>query len=335
MNPRIFVPLILTAGLAACSGGGSSAPTAPAITPPLQSTSSITATGTLTFVIPAPHQAANSRRPDYVSPKTIHAALFIDGAVTPAGSVGAVNPSPSPQDNTMQPADQGTPCSSTCTIHWSTTAGQHTFAVEIDGDVCQSASIVCVESPDNIFAEGKTVATIAAGSGNVVDITLDGVAGGAGWWADTSSTSSSILGTFAVDDADDDLITTPGGFDNGPVTLSVDGSLTTGSATVTIPPNGGSSLTAPDSSGNDYPFTVSCSSSPAANGTFTIDVATGNPSGDITDAELLANGLRYYAGIAGPFYLSFPTYSCTNGVIADTGGGTGPQLRVIRGSGAP
>jgi hypothetical protein len=323
MNLRIFVPLILTAGLAACSGGGASAPLGPTMTPPLQTSSSTKATGTLTFVIPSQHQASNSRRPDYVSPKTIHAALFIDGATTPAGSAGMENP-PASHDQTAQSG----PCSSTCTINWSTTAGQHTFVLEIDGDECQVASQTCVSQPDIIFAEGKTVAAVSPGSGNVINVTMNGVAVGAGWMADASSTANSVTGTYAVYDADDDLITTPGVFDNGPLSLSVSGTLATGSASVETAA-GGTTLGAPDANGNDYPFSVSCS--PAANGSFTIVTSMGSPSGDVTAAELSANGLLYpLANQASPFALTFPTYTCTNGVIANAGGGTGPDFKTIR-----
>jgi len=335
-----YAVLAFAVTLAGCSGGGASVGSlqpshsgvpsslASATPSPVASATAQPASGTLTLVVSQLQSATNARHRNFVSPLTIHAALFIDGATSPAGTLGSENPSPAPDLKRDAAATCGYLPS--CTIAWSTTAGPHTLAVEIDGDKCLVASEVCTTSPDAIYAEAETTFTAVPGTGNNLNLTPNGVAGSFFWVADRSSTANSITGVYEIGDDDDGALTypltTPGGFDDGPITLTADqSSLTSGSAFVTTT-GSSSTLSAPDANGADYPFTVACSTSPPANGTFTVVASAGHPSGDITAAEMTANSLEYvyFNGFTGGALPSAsPTYTCTDGVISDAlGGGT-------------
>ncbi len=211
-------------------------------------------------------------------------------------------------------------CPGACDIPWATTPGTHTFAAEIDGLNCRVASIGCISSPDTIYAESKGTFTVVAGATNIFTLALNGIAGGAGWVSDGQPNASAIHIDYEVVDPVGQIITaqTPSNFDNGPLTLYITGTLSSGSASITS----GAMLAAPDILGDDYGLTVACSTAPPANGSFTINVGTGSSPNAITSGELLENGLRYSYSVGSidppATSESFPTYACTNGSISDT-----------------
>jgi len=166
--------------LSACSGGGSSGGgglnSSPAVPQSAQKVSGTLSIVTSQGALPSSSVRASSasRRPEYVSAATKHAALFIDGAATAAGST--------------------TTCSATtgagtgCTISWSaslTVPATHTFAVEIDTGT---------NAPTNtVLAEGSGPYAIVAGTNTLAALSLNGVVRDAGFTV-TSCTLASCSG---------------------------------------------------------------------------------------------------------------------------------------------
>jgi hypothetical protein len=120
--------------------------------------------GTLEIAMPSGGvRLASAELPGYVSTGTRHAALFIDGASTPAGQTASCT------------ATNGT--GTGCTITWSaslTVPASHTFAVEIDTGT--------TVTPNNtVLAEGKASYTVFPGTntlgsgGNGSPLSLNGV----------------------------------------------------------------------------------------------------------------------------------------------------------------
>ncbi len=111
MHPRTLVPFVaFAAALASCSGGGSAANPSAAVLP---KTSQQVATGTLTIELSPAVTASTVRRPAYVSAGSEYATLWIDGSNSP---------------DRVACSDPG----NTCQIGWNSTAGGHTFYVEVD-----------------------------------------------------------------------------------------------------------------------------------------------------------------------------------------------------------
>jgi len=220
------------------------------------------ATGTLTIAVPQ-SVADNLRKPFYISAGTAHAALFIDSATTAAGT---------------------TACTSTCTLSWKTTAGTHTFRAEI------------ADSSNVVLAEGANSYTILAGAnGALANLTLNGVAAQMSWVSNTSSTSSSITGKYALFDSSSSPITTAGSsssFDNATLTFGVSASGTTGNTPTFTP----ATQTAPDAAGNDYAFTASCN---GATGTGTFSITFTEAAASITANTGLSVGEGATATITG------------------------------------
>jgi hypothetical protein len=203
---------VAAVSLAACSGGGSS----PGVTAPQQSAS--TARGTLKLTYSHTKKAPNAsgaRKPAYVSPGYTHAALFIDSVA--GGSCSAAG----------------------CDITFSTTAGTHNFAVEIDDG-------------KNILAEGSASYTLVGGDNTPLlqsnPVILNGVV--YGWFLNASAAGT---GSIAVTDADGWFITSAvGNYDNGPLTIA-------GSSS-TVPVVATDSLTAVNLNGT-ISFTYTCGTS--------------------------------------------------------------------------
>ncbi len=316
--------------LAACSGGGSSgggglssSPTVPQSVQKVSGTLSIVTTqGTL----PSSRARAQSgtRRPEYVSAATKHAALFIDGAATASGST------------TTCSATTGT--GTGCTISWSaalTVPAIHTFAVEIDTGTNAPANTV--------LAEGSGPYTIVAGTSTLSALSLNGVVRDAGFTV-TSCTLASCSGNVTLSDAAGDAIaytgTTPvptngqsptsgnvydnnGGGSSNVTFTSATPSAGTISGTAQSPfssyASGTLTVLGVNTSGT-YTYAVTCVSS--ATGTFGITVGGGTaPSGDVTAAELagLSPAVSYPA--SGVVTLpTAPSFTCTAGLISSATG---------------
>ena len=280
MKPRTLVLSVMTAAaLAACSSAVSNTtPERPA--PPLAAQAQA-ATGTLTITVPRT-VVDKLRGPRYISSATATAALFIDTNARAIGTTSACT-------------------SGSCTIAYQTTAGPHTFKAEI----ANSANVV--------LAQGEQALAGVPGSGNNFTITLNGVAGVMTWESNTSNTSGSITGVYAVEDSSSVPITTAGGsssFDNGTLSFGTSAfGFTSGSPSFAPP-----SQATPDATGNNYAFTAACGTA-AGTGTFSVTAASGSSTVGLTAAQLSDVAATYPSSALN--VSGMHTYSCTGGAIVD------------------
>ena len=265
--------------------------------------------------------------PSYVSTGTRHAALFIDGASTPAGQTSSCT------------ATNGT--GTGCTITWSanlTVPGSHIFAVEID----TGATV----APNNtVLAEGEATYTVYPGAntlgtgGNGAPLSLNGVAH-TYFYNISSCSGSSCSGTVTFADAAAYTIfyagtltapqpgnpTSGNVFDNGttanPITLSSDtpsiGTMTgTAQSPYTSVTSNSLNILGVNAS-QAWTYTVTCVAS--ANGKFGIVNGGGTAgSGDVSSAEL--SGLS--PAVSYPTNTAIDTtnlFTCTNGAASDASG---------------
>lgn len=286
--------------LAGCSGGGTSVSPHVATQPQPQS-SGATAKGTLTFALSkkSTTYVSRTRKPKFVSPSTADATLFIDGAASGTRVTCAAFTGPT----------------GTCTITWTSTAGPHTFAVEIDDG-------------QNVLAEGAAPYVLTASlSQTLAPLALNGVAASFVMESETLSSSCSgpnpscFTGTYAVADVDYNTIVTPGSvYDNGPLSVATGaGSTATFGQSFIGNGSGAGGLSGPDANGLDYEFTVWCAA--GANGSFTLAFppqVSAPPSGEVTAAGLTTYSLNYPSAVNA---LNWPVYVCTNGTISVSAGG--------------
>jgi hypothetical protein len=279
MNPK-FVGIGLFAAvasmsLAACGGGGSSpgAATPPQSAP--QSTSK--ARGTLTFKLPNITKTAtmnSGRKPAYVSPATSSVTLFIDG-VAP-GTTGTCTPFF---------------FLGTCSISFTTTPGTHTFAVETD-------------TGTQILSEGTGSYTLVSGDNTALaPLTLNGVAVSAFFDPDFITT-----GIFYIVDANGFLISQPGTYDNGPITIT---SSDTSVATIISP----TSLASP-APGVVLTATYACSPTLATSAPFNVvvsEAASPTPSIPLSLTPSLS-----YGPSPPPVLGTSPTVTCTPSAASGT-----------------
>lgn len=309
--------------LAACSDGGgvSSIPSGAPITQQVS--------GTLTIGLSRSTSSA-ARHLLYVSSATAHAAVFIDGAATAAGSATSCS------------ASTGT--GTGCTISWSaqlTVPAAHTFAVEIDTGTNAPANTV--------LAEGKGSYAIVAGSNTLSAMSLNGVVADASFTVTGCSgtpPNSLCNGTVSLADAASDLIAYTGTtavpttgnspssgtvFDNGNVTLvssntvSGTGGLITGTAQTassnTFSTYASNTLTISGvNTTGIYTYQATCNS--AATGSFGITLGgAATPSGDVTSAELAALSPAVSYPASGVVTTgTAPSFSCASGVISSATG---------------
>ncbi len=144
------------------------------------------------FVIAPAHYgsaASLARRPAYISPNTTHAILSIDeGAPGLCGRVWGRARFPG-----------------------RLTSGSHLFAVEIDDGT-------------NVPAQGQLVYNLVAGSNGTLSPSLlplsNGVAAQAVFTTGTLYSQTNIAGTYAIADADGNVIVSPGAFDDYTLSFS-------------------------------------------------------------------------------------------------------------------
>jgi hypothetical protein len=301
---------------AACGGGTSTSP-APA-NASLQQVS-----GTFTIGNPGSTAQSSQRGPLFVSASTKHAALFVDGAVTAAGST------------TTCIAATGT--GTGCTITWAaqlSVPGAHTFAVETDSGTNAPANTV--------LSEGAGSYAIVAGSGNTLTaLSLNGAVAGATFTvaACSGTTPASLCsGTITLSAPAGNAIAYTGAtvvpttgnspssgnvFDNGNATFVSSapaiGTITgTVQATFSSLATGTLTVSGVDTTGI-YTYQVTCGA--AATGTFGITVAGGvTPSLAVSAAELaaLSPAVSYPASIA--VIGTAPSFACAAGNISSATG---------------
>jgi sugar lactone lactonase YvrE len=264
----VVLPFVTVLSACAGSGGSSGTPAAvpntaarPGASP--AAPSAATAHGTITIRIPrAARGSSSARKPAYISPGTTGAAVFIDGATTPAGST--------------------TSCTSACTIAWSaalSVPAAHTFAVEIDNGT-------------SVLAENEHSYAIVFGANGALTptLTLNGVAASAALTVE-SCAATTCTGTLQVADATGNPITNSGSnpnFDNGTITYA---SATPSTGTVA---SGGTIATV--STAGTYAYTTACATNTGQfQTTMTASIPAG--SGDITAAELTNRSLVYPSSI--------------------------------------
>jgi hypothetical protein len=292
---RTLAPLIAIAvALSACSAGGSTAASSPAILP---GSAPQIATGTLAIGRTSAGAALTTRKPAYVSSATSFATLWIDAN---AGNRVACSPG----------------AAGTCSINWTSTSGAHTFVAEVDDSATFSG-------PGTVLAQFSASENLTAGSNELPNITLDGVAG---WilllseqlFAPGSPTclaqiapafgGNCFFGTFAVVDDSGNVITPPGNFANGGACFAADPSLAEITSQCTLPIS------------SSISFAQACV--PGANGTFNLAASAANPSASLlSTAQLAAYALSYPNQSV--LTVRWPAYSCTNGVIAAVGPANG------------
>lgn len=308
MTFQMLAPLVAIAvALTACSGGGS--PGASAGTALPKSTQQ-TSTGTLSVALPqvgvssnARKAASSTRKPNYVSTSTTYATLWIDGSTT--GNRVACNGQ----------AGQ-------CTINWTSTSGSHTFAVALD----DSSS---VSGGGYVLAENSLNFMLGAGSGNTLSMNLNGVV------ATVQFASENLLALGASDcgqgencfdvflyalDWDGNIITSPGGIDNGDLDISSTLVLSFGSST------GTNFLTTETSNGMLEDSNFNCPGDESVTQSMTLSAQTGYESGqtngEVTSSQLATYSLNYpnQSNIA---LENWPTYNCLNGQISAVGPANG------------
>jgi hypothetical protein len=329
VNFRTFACIGTAVLLTACSGGSSGIPSGSGSTPTMQQVS-----GTLT-IEPLPQSDRGGqnkgRKPQFVSPSTGHAAVFIDGSATASGSTATCV------------ADAGTGVG--CTIAWSAqlaVPAAHTFAVEADTGTNTP--------PNTVLSEGSGSYAVVAGTGNTLTaLSLNGVVKQASFSVTNCSgapPSSLCNGTVVLAAAAGNAIAYTGAtvvpaignspssgnvFDNGALTLvssnaiAETGGLVTGTAETT-----GSNvfsalatniltISGVNTTGT-YTYQVTCNT--AATGTFGLTIAgAATPSLAVTTAELaaLSPAVTYPAGgitVVG----TAPLFTCTAGTIASSSG---------------
>ena len=194
MTLRTIVPsLLIGALLASCSGGGSTSSAPSSALPQTQGPAS----GTISISVPASNASSNAgKRPQYISSAATNAYYSID-----------TGPS------------QGMTCSGgppvSCSAAFTVSAGTHTFNAEI----WENHNYV-------ILAEGQATASVSAGSGNAIAITLAGVAAtvvfpSVNCAGSTCNGGGTALSGVAVTDFDGVNITTPPAFfDDGTLTIT-------------------------------------------------------------------------------------------------------------------
>ncbi|HEV2218492.1 MAG TPA: hypothetical protein VGV88_13085 [Candidatus Dormibacteraeota bacterium] len=272
----------------------------------------------------------SAQLPTYVSTATTHAALFIDGAATPAGQATSCS------------ASNGT--GTGCTISWSanlSVPAMHSFAVEID----TGATVV----PHNtVLAEGKASYTVFPGNntlgsgGNGSPLSLNGVvntyfysiSGCAGASCSGSVTpadaaSYSIFYAGALTTPTPGVPTSGNVFDNAginntsPFTFASDtpsiGTMT-GTAQAPWTTTGTNVMTILGVNASDlFPFQVTCVA--GANGKFGVVSGGGAlPYGNVTASELsgLSPAVLYPAGPGGLDTTNL--FTCANGVALSATG---------------
>lgn len=321
LKPRVL-SLAMAAALAAVVGGVA---VASAMSPQVKHVH-----GTLKIAMPAGGvKLTSAQLPGYVSTGTRLAALFIDGATTPAGQTASCT------------ATNGT--GTGCTITWSaslTVPGTHSFAVEIDTGT--------TVTPNNtVLAEGEASYTVFPGTntlgtgGNGNPLTLNGVVN-TYFYNLSGCTGSSCSGTVTPADAAAysifyaGTLTTPtqgnptsgNVFDNNGggktnLTFASDNAAigtVTGNAVAPFTSVSSNSLSILGVNATDaFTYTVTCAA--GATGKFGLVSGGGTTgSGDVTSAELagLSPAVSYPAGPTG--LDSANLFTCTNGAASNASG---------------
>lgn len=304
-------------------------------TPPLGGLRHVS--GTLQVAVPLGSRADSGRGlslfslrvPRYVSTGTRHAALFIDGATSPAGQTSSCT------------ATNGT--GTGCTISWSaslTVPASHSFAVEID----TGATVAPINT---VLAVGKATYTVFPGTnalgtgGNGNPLSLNGVVN-TYFYNIAGCSGASCTGTVTPADAASFTIfyagtlTTPtqgvptsgnvfdnnGGGSNNLTFASDTPTIGTVTGTAQAPWTsvGTNSLIINGVNSTDA-FTYQVTCAVGANGKFgLVSGGAGTASGDVTSAELagLTPAVLYPAGPNGLDTTNL--FTCTNGVASNASG---------------
>ncbi len=293
----IAVAAVLAASLVACGGGGSTGPSTPPVTTDPQSQGSIP----MTFTFRRP-PSSSARRPRYLSDATQSLALY-DG--TTLIYVVNIALDSSDQFQTVYAASGNTSvtpgsctftsASATCTATVTTTVGAHKFDVVTYPDLQSTSPApsaarrgVRATAPSSfsgiILSEGELSVTLVAGANPAKTLSLNGVADQV-LHAGLSEAAYNDTVTFGyrILDAGNQQIVQPGGYDNGPVTITA-----APAGVVTINPN---SITTPPATVGDQNFDVQCVNT--AGGTVTISFNAGTHPNTTYAAGLAYTAANY------------------------------------------
>jgi hypothetical protein len=313
MSPRLLALTLAAAfALAACAGGGTTNPAAPA-NPPASSAPVVAPQGhgsiPMSFTFRRKGSSAG-RRPQYLSNNTSSIAIY-DG--TTLVYVANVELDSGTQFSTVFASSGSTTVapdtcsftntSATCGLTITTTIGAHKFDVStypvFQGLKSVARAPMSVSSRRTIsdtgtppvfegviLSEGELSVTVSPGTNPGQTLHLNGVADQL-IFAGLSENAYNTTTTFGyqIEDSGGAQIVTPGTFDNGPVTItaSPDG-------IVTISPN---SFTTPPASDGDQNFGVTCINTAGGPVTLSFNAAT---SPDTTYASGLTYSTSNYSG---------------------------------------
>jgi hypothetical protein len=299
-----FVLLAVIVTLAACSGGGAggSSPAAPSGVVPSNGGSAATgASGTLSIALNAASATTSStkRSPAYVSPGTTFATLFIDGATT----------------GQRQACNATTPC----TFNWTSTSGQHTFAIETD-------SSPSIAGGGSILSEGQQTYTLNPGTNALGTLTLDGVPGQEIFENEalvsavnpncaTGALGECYVGTYGIADEQGNIIKPPGNLTVAPVPAPSSPSANSVETDFPTVP------TAPDANGTDYVFSVSC----LLLGNFAVSIQADIYGPPFVLSPYIVAAQRTAYNLQAPTLIpvNWPQYECENGTPSASGPSSG------------
>jgi len=295
---RFFTVSLTALSLAACGGGGGAsgpggapAPRAPART----------ATMPMSLAIPIRKPNAHARRPRFVSPGLQSVALYDSNVLVYVGNVSlgmftTVYAATGSATTVTPGACTILPTTETCTVNLTTTSGQHNFDL-VAYPVQQSATPpacntdVCPPIGFNgvISSEGELNVTLTGGPNPPATLTLLGVASGAVINGPSSVQLAYNTPTpfgYQILDSAAAQITTPGDYDNGPVTwaASPSGILTIDQSSNSTPP------TLP----GDQTLNVTCTNTAGGAATITVS-ANGSPNTFYASA-LAYSSANYWGG---------------------------------------
>jgi hypothetical protein len=293
-----FLSISLTAlSLVACGGGGASRPGGA----PVPDTPHQAATMKMSLAIPIRKRSSHKRRPQFVSPGLQSVALYDSSllvwvANVSTGTFTTVYSAPGAATTVTPGACTTLPTTETCTVNLTTTPGQHGFDLvayptqqtatppACNVDVCPPIGFNGV-----ISSEGELNMILTGGPNPPATLTMLGVASGAVINGPSSVTLAYNTPTafgYQILDSAAAQITTPGDYDNGPMTwvASPAGIVTIDRSSDSTPP------TVP----GDQTLNVTCTNTAGGAATITVS-ANGSPNTSYASA-LAYSSANYWGG---------------------------------------
>jgi len=298
---RVFSATLMAVVVAACGGGGGSQ-SAPPGGPAPPRTPQQAASMPMTLAIPIRKQNSRARRPRFVSPGLQSVALYDSNllvwvANVSLGQFTTVYAAPGSATTVTPGVCTILPTTETCTVNLTSISGQHTFDL-VAYPVQQSATPpacnndVCPPIGFNgvISSEGELNVVLNGGPNPPAILTMLGVASNAEINGGTTAVGLAYntptpIGYQILDSAAAQ-ITTPGNYDNGPVTwaASPSGVLTIDQTSNSTPP----------SAPGDQPLIVTCTNT--AGGAATVTVSANSSPNTFYSSGIVYSSSNYWGG---------------------------------------